>query len=50
MKMVETHMLNEDFPEKLSTYQEWGEEVGFQRSEILYRTPHEFYVFIEFKN
>jgi len=50
MKLVEEHMIKEDFPEKLTTYQDWSKEVGFSQSEILYRTPHEFYVFIEFKN
>ncbi len=50
MQLIEEHMINEDFPEALTTYEKWGGEIGFSQSEILYRTPHEFYVLIEYKN
>ena len=50
MELIGKHILNEDFPENMSTYIKWGKEVGFSNVEVAYRDPNKLYAFIEFKN
>lgn len=48
MEAIETHILQEDFPEKVSTYKNWAKSLGFAGINQLYRDPNNLYVCLEF--
>jgi len=49
MQVLEDHILNEDFPEKIETYLQWGEDLGFSSTNILYQDPNTLFAFLEFR-
>lgn len=48
MEAISAHILNEDFPEKVTTYTNWAKTLGFSQVNQLYRDPNKLYVCLEF--